>query len=182
MIVEKYELLLKLNIKLERFRLRSKNNPLLKETKFSEEDYNSYLTLIEIQNMLENNKKVFLLLFPKTLLNYTQFKFRFSENISSVLPNNKSNEILIELFGEIFKKTEHNNYPLFDLNKMTYPEMIDDLFPKLKIVAYYQDVDIEDYQKGLETYFNRLNELIEQFNKEFEEQKIKYELYQTIKY
>ena len=177
-IVEKYELLLELNIKIERFKLQSKNFSILKETMFNEEDCNSYLTLIEIQNILENNRDVFLLLFPKTLLNYTQFKFKFSENIRSVLPDNKSNKILIGLFSEIFNKTEHGDYPFFDLNLIEVPEMVESIFPKFKFIIQYQkDIDIEDYHKGLRIYFNELNKLIKQFNKEFEEQKIKYELY-----
>lgn len=178
MIVEKYELLLELNIKLERFKLQSKSNPFLKETMFNEEDYNSYLTLIEIQSMLENNRKVFLLLFPKTLLNYTQLKFKFDENINSVLPNNKNNDILIELFREIFKKTKHENFPTFDLNLIQYPQTADSILPRLKfIVKCQKDINIEDYHNGLIIYFNELNKLIKLFNKEFEEQKINYEIY-----
>lgn len=104
MIVEKYELLLEMNIKLQSFKLQSKNNPLIDETGFTKNDYNNYLTLIYIQNILENNKKVFMMLFPRTLLNYTQFKFTFTEHLSSVLPKNKSHKILRELFKELFKK------------------------------------------------------------------------------
>ena len=178
MIVEKYELLLELNIKLKRFKLQSKNNPFLKETIFKKEDYNSYLILIEIQHILENNRNIFLLLFPKTLLNYTQFKFKFNENISSVLPNNQSNEILIKLFKEIFKKTGHENFSTCDLNLIQYPEMADSVFPRLKFIFQSQkDVNIEDYHNGLIIYFHELNELIKIFNKEFEKQKINYEIY-----
>lgn len=178
-IVEKYELLLELNIKLERFKLQSKSNPFLKESIFDEEDYNSYLTLVEIQNILENNREVFLLLFPKTLLNYTQLKFRFSENINSVLPNNKSNVVLIELFKEIFKKTEHKPFTTFDLNLIQTPELADSILPRLKFIVQSQkEINIEDYEKGLIIFFNEINELIKIFNKEFEEQKINYEIYQ----
>ena len=180
MIVEKYELLLEMNIKLQSFKLQSKNNPLIDETGFTKKDYNNYLTLIYIQNILENNKKVFMMLFPRTLLNYTQFKFTFTENLSSVLPKNKSHKILRELFKELFKKTETSMYPSLDLSEILYPEMINDIFPNLKTIvsAYYEDTDenLKDYRKGIESYFKELNNLIEIFNKEFGEQKIKYDI------
>ena len=86
MIVEKYELLLELNIKLQTFKLQSKKNPLIDKTNFNNNDYNNYFTLIYIQNILKNNKEVFILLFPKTLLYYTQFKFTFTKNLSDILP------------------------------------------------------------------------------------------------
>lgn len=181
MIVEKYELLLELNIKLQSFKLQSKNNPLIDQTSFTKKDYNNYLTLIYIQDILENNKKVFMMLFPKTLLNYTQFKFTFTENLSSVLPNNKSHRILIELFKELFKKTKQSEFPTLDLSEIRYPEMINDIFPNLKIIVstYYKNTDenFNDYQKGIELFFKELNNLIEVFNKEFEEQKIRYDIY-----
>ena len=179
MIVEKYELLLEMNIKLQSFKLQS-NNPLIDDTGFTKKDYNNYLTLIYIQNILDDNKKVFMMLFPRTLLNYTQFKFTFTENLSSVLPKNKSNKILRELFKELFKKTEQSMFPLTDLMEIPYPEMINDIFPNLKTIVpvYYEDTDenLKDYRKGIESYFKELNNLIETFNKEFEEQKLKYDI------
>lgn len=179
MIVEKYELLLEMNIKLQSFKLQS-NNPLIDDTGFTKKDYNNYLTLIYIQNILDDNKKVFMMLFPRTLLNYTQFKFIFTENLSSVLPKNKSHKILRELFKELLKKTETSMYPSLDLSEILYPEMINDIFPNLKTIvsAYYEDTDenLKDYRKGIKSYFKELNNLIETFNKEFEEQKIKYDI------
>ena len=178
-IVEKYELLLELNIKLQSFELQSKNEPFLNQTNFSKIDYNNYLTLIYMQDILKNNKNVFMMLFPKTLLNYTQFKFTFTENLSSVLPGNKSHRILIELFKELFNKTEYGIMPSFDLTELEYPEMLCDIFPRLKwIVSTYQsnDENLKDYREGINIYFKELNELIEIFNKEFEEQKINYDL------
>ena len=53
-------------------------------------------------------------------------------------------------------------------------------FPSLEwINSIYKNSkeNLEDYQKGVKLYFEYLNQLIELFNKEFEEQMIKYELY-----
>lgn len=180
MVVEKYELLLELNIKLQSFELKSKNNPLLGQTNFNNNDYNNYLTLIYIQYILIRNKEVFMLLFPKTLLYYTQFKFTFTQNLSSVLPENKSHRILIELFKEIFETIKEELYFPMNLNYIEYPEMIGMAFPSLEwINSIYKNSkeNLEDYQKGVKLYFEYLNQLIELFNKEFEEQMIKYDLY-----
>ena len=53
-------------------------------------------------------------------------------------------------------------------------------FPTLEWVdTVYKSTEenLNDYQKGVRLYFEYLNYLIELFNKEFEEQMIKYELY-----
>ena len=180
MIVEKYELMLELNIKLQSFELQSENVPLIDKTSFNNKDYRNYLTLIYLQNILKNNRKVFMILFPKTLLYYTQFKFTFTQNLSSVLPENKTDRILIELFKAMFEKTENESYSSIDLNHIEYPEMISMAFPTLEwLDAIYKssEENLNDYQKGVRLYFEYLNYLIELFNKEFKEQMIKYELY-----
>ena len=69
---------------------------------------------------------------------------------------------------------------ILDLSEILYPEMINDIFPNLKTIvsAYYEDTDenLKDYRKRIESYFKELNNLIETFNKEFEEQKLKYDI------
>lgn len=179
LIVGKYELLLGLNIKLQTFELQSKNNPPIGETNFNNKDYSNYLTLIYLQNILKTNKKVFMILFPRTLLYYTQFRFIFTQNLSSILPN-KNQRILIELFKVIFEKTEDEQYSFINLNYIEYPEMISLAFPSLRwIDAIYNNSEenLKDYQNGIKLFFKYLNYLIESFNKEFKEQKINYELY-----
>ena len=180
MIVEKYELMLELNIKLQSFELQSEKLPLINQTNFNNKDYRNYLTLIYLQNILKNNRKVFMILFPKTLLYYTQFKFTFTQNLGSVLDENKSNRILIELFKAIFEKTENESNSSINLNYIEYPEMISMAFPTLEwldTVYKSSEENLNDYQKGVRLYFEYLDYLIELFNKEFEEQMINYELY-----
>lgn len=180
-IVEKYTLLLRLDIKLQSIKLKSQNDPIItKLTDFNDNDYENYLTLILIQKILKDDKDVFMLLFPKTLLNYTQFKFTFSENLSSKIDYHNSYNLLKEVFIELFNLDEERLFPSQDLNEIQYPEMIGDMFPRIKWhVEHYEktDEDIINYREGLHLFFEELNDLIKTFNKEFENQEIKYDLY-----
>jgi len=177
---KKYKLLLEMDVKLKSIKLQSQNDPIIKQTGFSDKDYENYLTLILIQKNLKENKGTFLLLFPKTLLNYTHFKFEFSENLSSKIDYNDSYNLLKELFFELFNLDEERMYPSIDLNEIQYPEMIGDMFAQIKwVVERYEpsDENIRNYRDGLCLYFKELNDLIKLFNKEFEAQQIKYDLY-----
>lgn len=69
--------------------------------------------------------------------------------------------------------------PSQDLNKIQYPEMIGDMFIQIKwFMERYEQTDenIKDYRDGLYIYFKELK-LIKSFNKEFEGEQIKYDLY-----